>query len=220
MCTPCMCQITRQEHARHTPSTRLPQVAAVHERHDEAEVGLGLEGAGQRDDEAAVHPRQDALLHHRRLHTPSTRQGHAAGAGPVPAEDTPSTRGGTERVHAKHTPSTRVCSHWVPPQRSKHTPSTHRDHGENREEDEKENGGRKGGGRGRRRGQRDGRGDMGTDEGTEGWTQGQGRGQGDREEDGRMDKGAEGWTGGQRDGQGDRGTGKGTKGWTRGQMGR
>ena len=82
---PCTCL----GHAKDMPSTRLPQVAAVHQRHDEAEVGLGLEGAGQRDDEAAVHTRQDALLHHGRLHTPRTRQGHvknrADTGGPVAA---------------------------------------------------------------------------------------------------------------------------------------
>lgn len=46
---------------------RAPEIAAVHDGHNKAEVGLGLEGVRQRHDEAAVNFGEDALLHDRSL---------------------------------------------------------------------------------------------------------------------------------------------------------
>lgn len=40
-----------------------PEIAAIHDGHNKAEVGLGLEGVRQWHNEAAVNFGKDALLH-------------------------------------------------------------------------------------------------------------------------------------------------------------
>lgn len=40
-----------------------PEITAIHDGHNKAEVGLGLEGVRQRHNEAAVNFGKDALLH-------------------------------------------------------------------------------------------------------------------------------------------------------------
>lgn len=44
-----------------------PEIAAIHDGHNKAEVSLGLEGVRQRHNEAAVNFGKDALLHDRSL---------------------------------------------------------------------------------------------------------------------------------------------------------